>query len=87
MESRVARHESPPLPTEGPVTVSLLEIAASFDHNDHGMRQRCGAIYASLRAGCPVFWTEAWGGYWVASRYQDVYEAAGTRIGSRPRLG
>ena len=26
--------------------------------------------------GCPVFWTEAWGGYWVASRYQDVYEAA-----------
>jgi cytochrome P450 len=58
------------------VNMSLLEIAASFDHNDHGMRQRCGAIYASLRAGCPVFWTEAWGGYWVASRYQDVYEAA-----------
>ena len=40
------------------------------------MRRRCGEIYASLRVGCPVFWTEAWGGYWVASRYQDVYEAA-----------
>jgi cytochrome P450 len=61
---------------ETPLTVSLAEIAASFDHNDHVMRRRCGEVYASLRAGCPVFWTEAWGGYWVASRYEDVYEAA-----------
>jgi cytochrome P450 len=59
-----------------PLAVSLAEVAASFDHNDHGMRRQCGAVYARLRAGCPVFWTEAWGGYWVASRYQDVYEAA-----------
>jgi cytochrome P450 len=57
------------------LTVSLAEIAASFDHNDHGMRRRCGEVYASLRTGCPVFWTDAWGGYWVASRYQDVYDA------------
>ena len=56
--------------------LSLAEVAASFDHNDHAMRRRCGEVYASLRAGCPVFWTEAWGGYWVASRYQDVHEAA-----------
>jgi cytochrome P450 len=61
---------------ETPVTLSLAELAASFDHNDHVMRRRCGEVYASLRAGCPVFWTEAWGGYWVASRYEDVYEAA-----------
>jgi cytochrome P450 len=62
--------------SETPLAASLAEIAASFDHNDHGMRQRCGVIYASLRSGCPVFWTDAWGGYWVASRYEDVYEAA-----------
>ena len=61
---------------ESPVTASLAEIAASFDHNDHAMRRRCGEVYASLRAGCPVFWTESWGGYWVASSYEDVYEAA-----------
>ena len=61
---------------ETPVTLSLAEVAASFDHNDQAMRRRCGEVYASLRTGCPVFWTEAWGGYWVASRYQDVYEAA-----------
>jgi cytochrome P450 len=57
------------------LSVSLAEIAASFDHNDHAMRRRCAEIYASLRIGCPVFWTDAWGGFWVASRYQDVYEA------------
>jgi cytochrome P450 len=59
-----------------PLALSLAEIATSFDHNDHGMRRRCGEVYARLRAGCPVFWTEAWGGYWVASRYEDVYGAA-----------
>ncbi len=38
------------------------------------MRARCAEAYAELRTGCPVFHTEAWGGFWVASRYEDVYE-------------
>ena len=51
-----------------------MERAAAFDHNDHAMRARCAEAYGELRAGCPVFHSEAWGGFWVASRYEDVYE-------------
>jgi cytochrome P450 len=49
-------------------------LAAGFDHNDHAMRERCAEVYASLRGACPVFHSERWGGFWVASRYEDVYE-------------
>ena len=38
------------------------------------MRARCAEAYAELREHCPVFHSEAWGGFWVASRYEDVYE-------------
>ena len=48
--------------------------AAAFDHNDHAMRARCAEAYAELREACPVFHSEAWGGFWVASRHEDVYE-------------
>jgi cytochrome P450 len=50
------------------------ELAAAFDHNDHAMREGCGEIYAQLRGACPVFHSEQWGGFWVASRHEDVYE-------------
>ena len=38
------------------------------------MRARCAEAYAELRDHCPVSHSEAWGGFWVASRYEDVYE-------------
>ncbi len=53
---------------------AIDESAAAFDHNDHAMRARCAEAYAELREHCPVFHSEAWGGFWVASRYEDVYE-------------
>ena len=53
---------------------SLDALAAGFDHNDHGMRAHCAEVYGRLRGGCPVFHSEQWGGFWVASRYEDVYE-------------
>ncbi len=53
---------------------AVAELAATFDHNDHAMRQRCAEVYATLRGSCPVFHSDAWGGFWVASRYEDVYE-------------
>jgi cytochrome P450 len=53
---------------------AVAELAATFDHNDHAMRKRCAEVYATLRGTCPVFHSEAWGGFWVASRYEDVYE-------------
>jgi cytochrome P450 len=32
--------------------------------------------YARLRAGCPVAHTDAWGGFWALTRYEDVRRAA-----------
>ena len=52
----------------------VAELAANFDHNDHDMRRECAHVYATLRGACPVFHSETWGGFWVASRYEDVYE-------------
>src|SRR3954471_10511482 len=54
--------------------MSVEERAAAFDHNDHEMRARCAEAYGELRTHCPVFHSQAWGGFWVASRYEDVYE-------------
>lgn len=52
----------------------VAELAAKFDHNDHEMRRECAHVYSTLRGACPVFHSETWGGFWVASRYEDVYE-------------
>jgi cytochrome P450 len=55
-------------------TAPVAELAAKFDHNDHAMRRECAQVYATLRDSCPVFHSDRWGGFWVASRYEDVYE-------------
>lgn len=52
----------------------VAELAANFDHNDHDMRRECAHVYSTLRGSCPVFHSDIWGGFWVASRYEDVYE-------------
>jgi cytochrome P450 len=52
----------------------IAALAAGFDHNDHAMRARCAEVYGTLRGACPVFHSDAWGGFWVASRHEDVYE-------------
>ena len=55
--------------------MSVEERAASFDHNDHAMRARCAEAYGEFRTSDrPVFHSDAWGGFWVASRYDDVSE-------------
>ena len=53
---------------------AIDERAAEFDHNDHAMRARCAEATPSCASACPVFHCDAWGGFWVASRYEDVYE-------------
>ena len=35
------------------------------------------AVYADLRARCPVAHSQAWGGFWALMAYDDVKEAAG----------
>ncbi len=34
------------------------------------------AVYADLRANCPVARSDAWGGFWAMTRYDDIFEAA-----------
>ena len=64
---------SPPSSPGAPAG-SADDLASGFDHNDHAMRARCAEVYGTLRRACPVFHSEEWGGFWVASRYEDVYE-------------
>src|SRR3954447_25974380 len=50
--------------------------AFPFDHTSPEFARDPWSTYERLRAECPVAWTEAHGGFWVASRYDDVYEIA-----------
>lgn len=45
-----------------------------FDHH----RPDFDAVetYGALREKCPVAWSDAWGGFWVLSRYQDIANVA-----------
>jgi cytochrome P450 len=43
-----------------------------FDHHSHDYAADSWSQYADLRAHCPVAWSEAYGGFWVTSRYDDV---------------
>jgi cytochrome P450 len=47
-----------------------------FDHHAPDFRERAPEIYARLREECPVAFTANHGGFWVVSRYDDVFAAA-----------
>ena len=47
-----------------------------FDHHSPEFADDWRGVTSELRAKCPVAWTEAHGGYWVVSRYEDVRTVA-----------
>lgn len=47
-----------------------------FDHHSQIFADNWREVTADLRGRCPVAWTEAHGGYWVVSRYEDVKKVA-----------
>ena len=47
-----------------------------FDHHSAEFADNWRATTSELRTQCPVAWTEAHGGYWVVSRYEDVKTVA-----------
>ncbi|UMG91202.1 cytochrome P450 [Nocardioides sp. TF02-7] len=47
-----------------------------FDHNSAEHSKDPAASYRALREQYPVAWSEAHGGYWVLSGYQEVFEAS-----------
>jgi cytochrome P450 len=46
-----------------------------FDHHTVDYQEHTREIYADLRQRCPVAWSERYGGYWVVSSYERVWEA------------
>jgi cytochrome P450 len=46
-----------------------------FDHTSPEYAQNWREIYGTMRSRCPVAHTEAYGGYYVLSRYKDVERA------------
>jgi cytochrome P450 len=47
-----------------------------FDHHSRDYADNWREVTADLRSRCPVAWTEAHGGYWVASSYEAVRAVA-----------
>jgi len=48
----------------------------SFDHESKEHANNWPAEFRELRQKCPVAWTDAHGGYWLASNYKNVVEMA-----------
>lgn len=58
--------------TEGAVDRTPID----FDHHSAEFADNWREVTRNLRAKCPVAWTEAHGGYFVVSRYEDVKKIA-----------
>jgi len=58
-----------------------------FDHYRQRSLSESDRAWRDLRKECPVAWTEANGGHWVVSRYQEVASAfKDWRRSRRPRV-
>jgi cytochrome P450 len=47
-----------------------------FDRHSADYAHRFAEIAHNMQAQCPVGWTDAYGGYWVATGYKEVFELA-----------
>ncbi len=48
-----------------------------FDHHSEAFARDPWSVYSELREGCPVAWSDTYDdGFWVLSRYKDVFEVA-----------
>jgi cytochrome P450 len=56
--------------------IHVADITFNYDSHDPAIAQDPFQVYAELRQSCPVHWSEAWGGYWVATGYQEVLAAS-----------
>src|SRR5438046_2735634 len=55
--------------------MASLDEVKTFDHQDREFMVDPYPTYAALRETCPIAHTDAHGGYWVVTRYSDVYAA------------
>jgi cytochrome P450 len=57
---------------EGGKTVSEERPVVAFDHHSPEFAADPVGALGSLRATCPVAWSESYGGFWILTRYEDV---------------
>ena len=57
--------------------VQPFPACLAFDHRDPWMIEHFYEVYAEMRGSCPVAHTDAHGGFWVVSRYEDVVRVMG----------
>jgi cytochrome P450 len=54
------------------VAKSREQLTVDFDHHTSARALNSDLAYSELRQACPVAWTEAHGGFWVVTKYDDV---------------
>src|SRR5256885_1588846 len=52
------------------------KLVEHFDHHSPELAEDCWPVYRALRERCPVAHSDAYGGFWGVSRYEDVAEIA-----------
>jgi cytochrome P450 len=55
-----------------------VQMAHRFDHHERDLASEAvpRRVYGHMREHCPVQWTDAYGGFWVATRYDDIERVA-----------
>ena len=59
-----------------PEATSAARLVHEFDHWDPELAKDPFSVYDGLRAQCPVAHSDAYGGFFVLSRYEDIEAAA-----------
>ncbi|MBW8754943.1 MAG: cytochrome P450 [Sphingomonadales bacterium] len=54
----------------------VAAFARAFDHHALEFGQNIDGIFRHMRGHCPVARTEAYGGFWVLTRYRDIVRVA-----------
>ena len=63
-------------PRNGPISSAAIRPPVDFDHFDPYVVEELQPIYKRLRETCPIGFTEAQGGFWVVTKYEDINEMA-----------
>ncbi|MFJ3895193.1 cytochrome P450 [Streptomyces sp. NPDC090083] len=65
----------PATTASGTAHVEDTERTGDFDSHDPALAEDPFPAYARLRSRCPVSWSEAWGGFWVAAGHAEASRA------------
>jgi cytochrome P450 len=59
-----------------PKLIAGKRCPVAFDHHSEAYAQDWIGMLRSVRQNCPVAWSEAYGGFWLLTRYEDVLKVA-----------